>query len=85
MVFLIESHLNLNTFMKKLLLILALSLFSVQSFAGSCPDGSDPVKSISADGTYFVFNCGGGNKKASSSNTSTNVGPVSINVHDEYQ
>jgi len=85
MVFLIESHLNLNTFMKNLLLILALSLFSVQSFAGSCPDGIDPVKSISADGTYFVFNCGGGNKKASSSNTSTNVGPVSINVHDEYQ
>ena len=85
MVFLIESHLNLNTFMKNLLLILALSLFSVQSFAGSCPDGSDPVKSISADGTYFVFNCGGGNKKASSSNTNINVGPVSINVHDEYQ
>ena len=63
MVFLIESNLNLNTFMKNLLLILALSLFSVQSFAGSCPDGSEPVKSISADGTYFVYNCGGGNEQ----------------------
>jgi hypothetical protein len=71
--------------MKKLLLILILSFFSVQSFAGSCPDGSEPVKSISTDGTYFVFNCEGGNKKASSSNTNTNIGPVSINVHDEYQ
>ena len=62
MVFLIESHLNLNTFIKNLLLILALSLFSIQSFAESCPDGSDPVRSISADGTYFVFSCEGGNK-----------------------
>ena len=45
--------------MKKLLLLLILSFFSAQSFAGSCPDGSEPVKSISADGTYFVYNCGG--------------------------
>jgi len=43
--------------MKKLLLIIVLSLLSIQSFAGSCPDGSEPVKSISDDGTYFVFNC----------------------------
>ena len=43
--------------MKKLLLLLILSFFSVQSFAGSCPDGSEPIKSISDDGTYFVFNC----------------------------
>ena len=44
--------------MKKLLLLLALSFFSAQSFAG-CADGSEPVKSISADGSYFVYNCGG--------------------------
>ena len=43
--------------MKKLLLLLILSFFSVQSFAASCPDGSEPVKSLSADGTYFVFEC----------------------------
>ena len=43
--------------MKKLLLLLALSLFSIQGFAAGCPDGSEPVKSISADGTYFVFEC----------------------------
>jgi len=55
--------------MKKLFLILILSFLSAQSFAGSCPDGSEPVKSISEDGTYFVFNCGGGNNKQSSSNT----------------
>jgi len=45
--------------MKKLLLLLILSFCSAQGFAGSCPDGSEPVKSISADGTYFVYNCGG--------------------------
>lgn len=45
--------------MKKLFLLLALFFFSAQSFAGSCPDGSDPIRSISVDGTYFVFNCAG--------------------------
>ena len=49
---------------KKYIFLLILSLFSVQSFAGSCADGSDPVKSISADGTYFVFEC---NKNSSES------------------
>ena len=53
--------------MKKLFLLLILSFFSAQSFAGSCPDGSEPVKSVSADGTYFVYNCGGGNEQSSSS------------------
>ena len=44
--------------MKKLLLLLILSFFSVQGFAAGCPDGSEPVKSVSEDGTYFVYNCG---------------------------
>ena len=57
--------------MKKPLILLIFSFFSLQSFAGSCPDGSDPVKSISADGTYFVFNCGGGSNNSSSSKVST--------------
>ena len=47
--------------MRKLLILLILSFFSAQSFAGSCPDGSEPVKSVSDDGTYFVYNCGGSN------------------------
>jgi len=59
--------------MKKLILLLILSFLSAQSYAGSCPDGSEPVKSISADGSYFVFNCGGGNEQASSS-TATDLG-----------
>jgi hypothetical protein len=44
--------------MKKLLLLLILSFLSAQSFAGSCPDGSEPVKTASDDGTYFEYNCG---------------------------
>ena len=60
--------------MNKLLLLLALSLLSTQSFAGSCPDGSEPVKSVSDDGSYFVFNCGGGsNEQSSSSSSSSNT------------
>ncbi|MDC0195586.1 hypothetical protein OAJ80_01490, partial [Candidatus Thioglobus sp.] len=65
--------------MKKLFLILILSFFSSHSFAGSCPDGSDPVRSISADGTYFVFNCGNNNneqKSSSSNNQITEINPV---------
>ena len=54
--------------MKKLLLLLTLFLFSSQSLAGSCPDGSEPVKSVSADGTYYLFNCG--SSEGSSSETS---------------
>jgi len=57
--------------MKKLFLFLILFLFSAQSFAGSCPDGSDPVKSISADGTYFVFKCGSNSNNSTSTSTST--------------
>ena len=54
--------------MKKLLLLLILSFFSAQGYAGSCPDGSDPIRSISADGTYFVFNCPDQTSTDSSSN-----------------
>jgi CubicO group peptidase (beta-lactamase class C family) len=57
--------------MKKLFLLLILPFFSAQSFAGSCPDGSEPVKSVSDDGTYFVFNCGGSSNDASSNNQSS--------------
>ena len=59
--------------MKNLLLILVLSLCSIQSFAGSCPDGSEPVKSISEDGTYFVFNCGGQESNASATNSGSKI------------
>ena len=57
----------------KLFPLLILSFFSAQGFAGSCPDGSEPVKSISDDGTYFVFNCGG-----SSSVDNKTIGTVKV-------
>ena len=43
--------------MKKLLVLLALSLFSIQSLAASCPDGNEPTKTVSDDGSYFVYKC----------------------------
>ena len=57
--------------MKKLFLLLILSLFSAQGYAGSCPDGSEPVKSLSADGTYFVYKCGSSDQSNGSANSST--------------
>ncbi len=69
--------------MKKLLLLLILSFFSAQSFAGSCPDGSEPVKSISDDGTYFVYNCGGTQKDNTTSNSSSNDSSSVINTYGD--
>ena len=57
--------------MKKISLVLILTLFSILSYAGSCPDGSDPVRSISEDGTYFVYNCGGAKNPASKADNIT--------------
>ena len=57
--------------MKKLYLLLILSLLSAQAFTGSCPDGSDPIKSVSDDGTYYVYKCGGGNTNKANSATET--------------
>jgi CubicO group peptidase (beta-lactamase class C family) len=65
--------------MKKLLLLLILSFFSAQSFAGSCPDGSEPVKSVSADGTYFVYKCGSSNNTSTSTNSSSTASTSSSN------
>ena len=62
--------------MKKLLILLILSFFSAQGLAAGCPDGSEPVKSVSADGTYFVYNCGG--QSSSSSATNSNAGTVKV-------
>ena len=59
--------------MKKLLLLLALSLLSAQSFASVfCPDGSLPTRAISADGSYYESKCVG---KQNQVNTKTSYGP----------
>ena len=70
-----------------MIMLITMALLGTTSIthAAGCPDGSEPVKSVSDDGSYFVYNCGVGNEQSSSSNTNTNVGPVSINVHDDYQ
>ena len=61
--------------MKKLFLLLILSFFSNQGLAAGCPDGSEPVKSVSEDGTYFVYNCG-------STNSNSNAGTVKVSVQE---
>ena len=49
--------LKLVTTIKKLLLLLILSFFSTAGLAASCPDGSEPAKTVSADGTYYEYKC----------------------------
>ena len=34
-----------------------MSLLSLQGYSANCPDGSEPTKTISADGTYFEYKC----------------------------
>ena len=65
---------NHNQLIKKLFLILILPFLSTQSYAGSCPDGSEPIKSISADGTYFEYEC----NVSSAPVNSTEPGTVSL-------
>jgi hypothetical protein len=49
--------------MKKLIILFSLlSLFSTAGFSASCPDGSEPTKTVSADGTYFVYKCANDNR-----------------------
>jgi hypothetical protein len=43
--------------MKKLILIVILFFLSAQSLAGSCPQGSEVVRTISPDGSYFLSSC----------------------------
>ena len=53
--------------MKKILALLALMLTTACATATTqtnlCPDGSQPVKSVSADGSYYEYTCNtsGGN------------------------
>ena len=51
--------------MKKLFFLLILSLLSAQSFARSCPDGSEPEKSFSTDASYYEFKCSSDSKNNS--------------------
>ncbi len=63
--------------MKKLFLALTLLFISSLSFAGDCPDGSDPIKSVSDDGTYFVYKCGEGTSDNSNSSNDTSNNNIS--------
>ena len=67
--------------MKKLFLLLILSFISAQSFAGSCPDGSEPVKSISDDGTYFVYKCAADSNNAKDTKESEAESPSSKSIY----
>jgi len=57
--------------MKKTLILSLLIIFQSQSLASTCPDGSEPQKKVSADGTYFIFECSG-NSSNSQSETRSN-------------
>jgi len=75
--------------MKKLLLLLILSFLSAQGLAGECPDGSEPVKSISADGSYYEFKCSNKNNNIlTNSNGNTLVAcelPKNAHFDDRYE
>ena len=51
--------------MKNSFLIFFFIFISFQANASSCPDGSEPTKTVSDDGSYFIFNC---NKDNSNNN-----------------
>mgnify|MGYP006153660361 FL=1 len=69
--------------MKKLFLflLLTLSVLSAQSSVGLCPDGTEPGKSVSEDGTYYVYSCDNkSNDGDDKTNNSTKSSDVSIDI-----
>ncbi len=46
--------------------------------AGGCPDGSEPVKSVSADGSYYEYNCDGSNSSTSSQKVAKALAGIDI-------
>ena len=71
--------------MNKIITLLSLAVLMLGctgvTQAGGCPDGSEPIKSVSADGTYFVYNCGGASS-SSVANSNSNQAYESFPVHE---
>ena len=59
--------------MKNIYVLFIFLLISLQSHASKCPDGSDPVKSVSDDGTYYIFTCN--QENSNNTNLDTNISP----------
>jgi len=72
-----------NPSMKKLLLLLILFFFSAQGFAAGCPDGSEPKKTVSLDGTYFEYKCA--DNSSSGINTFGGSGYISENESPNFE
>ena len=73
--------------MKKIYLSLVLILISSQSYSSTCPDGSEPIRSISDDGSYYVFNCNTDsldkeNKNSSLNKTKTKNKDLEIKIYE---
>ena len=73
--------------MKKIYLLLAIILISSQSYSSTCPDGSEPIRSISDDGSYYVFNCNTDsldkeNKNISLNKTKTKNKDLEIKIYE---
>lgn len=58
--------------MKKIFLLFTVLLMSPMSYASSCADGSEPIKSVSDDGTYYIYTCNQDNFNNGNANTSSN-------------
>ena len=58
--------------MKKNFLLFGLLLMSPMSYASSCADGSEPIKSVSDDGTYYIYTCNQDNSNKGNASTSSN-------------
>jgi hypothetical protein len=73
--------------MKNIYLLLVILLISFQSHASKCPDGSDPVKSVSDDGTYYIFTCNqeNSNNSIKDRNVSSNNSKSESNNNSEIK
>ena len=56
--------------MKKIFLLFAGLLMSTMSYASSCADGSEPIKTVSDDDTYYIYTCNQDNSNNGNANNS---------------
>ena len=77
--------------MKKISILIASLIMSSMSFASSCPDGNEPIKSVSDDGTYYIFTCNEsnsnsnnalGNAKSSSKDSKSESNDSEIKIYE---
>jgi len=73
--------------MKMLTTLSAIALIGMSSIthATGCSDGNEPVKTVSSDGSYYEYNCGGSSSVDNSVTTINTTESGTVSLHQQYK